>query len=205
MGCVGRPLSSNCARDWLYLSSQCEASFLSYPDTSLHFLLLTAAILFFSLLSSNIFYGNTSCGELFNNFSSIWKLRNSEPVTKVIRVQHDMAAILLLQDVEWRRRMQLILSQLKSGTLLTCQYSLYHGLGLALDCLTLLLVSLYTLHYWDVPLPSSYFALTNTEDGNFACLKPNKSLYQWFGIVSTVVMLIKVRGSRSLVYNLIPK
>ena len=83
MGCVGNPYSPQCARDWIYLSSQCEASFLSLPDTSLHFLLLTAAILFFSLISSPIFYGNTACVELFNSFSSIWKLRNNDPVTKV--------------------------------------------------------------------------------------------------------------------------
>ena len=52
-----------------YLSSQCEATFLSYPDTNLHFLLLAAAGLAFSLLASPIFYGNSVCAELFSNFS----------------------------------------------------------------------------------------------------------------------------------------
>ena len=67
------------------LSSQCEATFLSYPDTNLHFLLLAAAGLAFSLLASPIFYGNSVCAELFSNFSSVWKLRNNDPVTKVLR------------------------------------------------------------------------------------------------------------------------
>ena len=88
--------------------------------------------------------------------------------------------------------MQLTLSQLKSGTLLTTRYSLYHGLGLALDTITLLMVGLYTLHYGDVSLPSAYFALAKTQDEEFACFKPNKSLYLYLGLVSTLVMIIKV-------------
>ena len=98
LACVDRPYSTHCARDWLYLrygyegsqisflvrlSSQCEATFLSYPDTNLHFLLLATAGLAFCLLGSPIFYGNSVCAELFNNFSSVWKLRNNDPVTKV--------------------------------------------------------------------------------------------------------------------------
>ena len=101
LACVDRPYSTHCARDWLYLryqelnskfkfsflvrlSSQCEATFLSSPDTNLHFLLLATAGLAFCLLGSPIFYGNSVCAELFNNFSSVWKLRNNDPVTKVI-------------------------------------------------------------------------------------------------------------------------
>ena len=99
----------------------------------------------------------------------------------------------LLKEVEWRRRLHLILDQLKSGTLLTSRYSLYHGLGLlAVDGPSLLLAGLYTLHYFDVSLPTSYFALTKTEDENYACHMPNKSLYQWFGLASTLILLIKV-------------
>ena len=88
--------------------------------------------------------------------------------------------------------MHLILSQLKSGTTLTSRYSLYHGLGLGLDSLTLILTSLYTLHYFDFSIPTSYFAPTKTEDDNYACHMPNKSLYQWFALASALIMLIKV-------------
>ena len=70
------------------LSSQCEATFLSYPDTNLHFLLLASAGLAFCLLGSPIFYENSVCAELFNNFSSVWKLRNNDPVTKAREGQH---------------------------------------------------------------------------------------------------------------------
>jgi len=176
LSCVGRPYSTNCARDWLFLSTQCESTFLSYPDTNFHFLLLIASGLFLLLLSSPIFYGNTTCSELFANFSSIWKLRNNDPVTK---------------EVEWRRRMHLVMEQLKSESILTRQYSIYHGLGFVLDFLTFLLVSLYTLHYFDFSLPTSYFALTKTEDDNYACHMPNKNLYQWFGLAATAVMFVK--------------
>ena len=134
--------------------------------------------MFLLLLSSPIFYGNTTCSELFANFSSIWKLRNNDPVTK---------------EVEWRRRMHLVMEQLKSESILTRQYSIYHGLGFVLDFLTFLLVSLYTLHYFDFSLPTSYFALTKTEDDNYACHMPNKNLYQWFGLAATAVMFVKVR------------
>ena len=89
--------------------------------------------------------------------------------------------------------MQLILDQLKTGTELTSRYSLYHGLGLAIDGPSLLLLSLYTLHYFDFPLPTSYFALTKTLDENSACHMPNKALYQWFGLASTLILLIKVQ------------
>ena len=88
--------------------------------------------------------------------------------------------------------MHLILDQLKTGTGLTSSYSLYHGLGLAVDGPSLLLVSLYTLHYFDFHLPTSYFALTRRQDENYACHMPNKSLYQWFGLASTLILLVKV-------------
>ena len=52
---------------------------------ALALLLLAAAGLAFSLLASPIFYGNSVCAELFSNFSSVWKLRNNDPVTKVLR------------------------------------------------------------------------------------------------------------------------
>ena len=84
------------------------------------------------------------------------------------------------------------MDQLKSGTLLTSRYSLYHGLGLAVDGPSLLLVSLYTLHYFDFDLPTSYFALTRRQDENYACHMPNKSLYQCFGLASTLILLVKV-------------
>merc|ERR1712106_1179840 len=43
--CQGRPSSANCARDWVYLSAQCEKTFLAYPDTNFHYLLLLASFL----------------------------------------------------------------------------------------------------------------------------------------------------------------
>ena len=132
-----------------------------------------------------MFYGNSTCSELFAGFSSIWKLRTNDPVTR---------------DQEWRRRMQLILEQLKTGSILTRQYAMYHGLGFLLDSSTLLLVSLYTLHYFDWNLPTSYFAVTRTEDEVTTCHMPNKHMYQWFGLVSTSVMALKVSDNIQYTY-----
>jgi len=176
ISCQGRPSSANCARDWVYLSSQCEKSFLSYPDTNFHYLLLLASALFFGLLGSPIFYGNPACTELFASFSSIWKIKNNDAITK---------------DVEWRRKMHLILDQLKTSTTLTKNYALYHGIGLALDGTSFLLVSLYTLHFFHFSLPTSYLDVTKTEDANFVCDMPNKNLFQWFGVAATLVLLVK--------------
>ena len=159
-------------------SGQSESTFLSHPDTNFHCLLLGAATLFLSLLSSRIFYGHPSCSELFASFSSIWRLRTSELVSL---------------DPERRRRTQLILEQLRTGSILTRQYSLYHGLGLLLDSVTLLLVNLYTLHYFDWSLPTPYFAVTRTQDDVTACHMPNRQMYRWFGVVATFVMTLKVR------------
>ena len=96
--------------------------------------------------------------------------------------------------------MQLILEQLKTGSLLTRQYAMYHGIGLLLDWVTLLLVSLYTLHYFDWSLPTSYFAVTRTQDDVTTCHMPNKHLYQWFGLVSTLVMALKVTIRSNLIF-----
>ena len=88
--------------------------------------------------------------------------------------------------------MHLILEQLKSGSILTEAYAFYHGLGLLLDSVTFLLVSLYTLHFFDFYLPTSYFAITRTEDDTYACQMPNKNLYQWFGLFGALVTFLKV-------------
>jgi len=174
--CQAKPASLDCARDWVYPTNKYTSLFLTYPDTNFHYLLLTLSAAFFLLLSQPLFYGSTLCTELFATFSSIWKLRTNDPIC---------------QDVEWRRKMQLILGQLKAGTALTQAYSLYQVVGLLLDGLGLLLTSLYTLHFLDFSLPSPYFRLTQTEDDTFTCHQPTRALLQWFGVVASLSLALK--------------
>ena len=128
-----------------------------------------------------MFYGNPRCAELFASFSSVWRLRSGEAAAR---------------DPEWRRRLQLVLGQLRVGTTLTRAYSLYHGLGLGLDLGTLALLSLYSLHYWGAAGPNTrLFPLARSEDGHHACHVPNKHLYKWLGLAAVLVTALKVRAA----------
>jgi len=192
--CVNRPGSPSCARDWEYQSNRCENEVLSYPDMNFHVLLLLKSLLFLILIVLPIFYGNSLCVELFASFSNLWKLRNNEPVTK---------------DVEWKRKMHLQLELLKSSNILTRQYAIYHSIGAVLDGFSLLSVILHTLHFCDfniVQYPcfgnegnlltkaTSYFSMTKSlcQNETFFCEMPNRSLFKWFGMFSSLLLLIKL-------------
>jgi len=197
MECPADPLNPNCALDWSHQSRLCEQELLSYPDATFHLLLLLKAALFLSVLVLPIFYGNKAVTDQFTSISSLWKLRSNSPVTG---------------QVEWRRRMQLVLRQLQSSTLLTRHYSLYHALGLGLDSISLTISLLYSLHFLDYHLPeasftqgelgegpellglSSFFQPGNTEcqNGTFHCEMPKLPIYKAFGLVGSVFLTAKV-------------
>jgi len=174
--CQVRPASLDCARDWVYPTNKYSSLFLTYPDTNFHYILLSLSAAFLILLSQPLFYGSSICTELFATFSSIWKLRTNDPIC---------------QDVEWRRKMQLILGQLKAGGALTTAYTTYQLLGLLLDVLGLVTTGLYTLHFLDFSLPTSYFRLTQTQDDTFTCHLTTRALLQWFGLAACVVLVVK--------------
>jgi len=123
----------NCALDWTYQSTLCKNDVLSLPDASFHYLLLVLSLLLIGLLTVPIYWGSNKSKELFDNFYYIWaKLKNGDDECK---------------DVEWKRRMNFVLDQLKSSKSLTTRYALYHGLALVLDLLALTAVLLYTLNF----------------------------------------------------------
>jgi len=192
--CVDQPGNPSCARNWDYQSNRCEYEVLAYPDINFHILLLVKSLLFLTLIILPIFYGNNLCIELFTNFSSLWKLRNDEAVTK---------------SVEWKRKMHLQLEQLKTSTTLTRQYAIYHSIGAALDGFSLLTIVLHTLHFSDFDVPhfgsvgfdgtlltkaTNYFSMTKPlcQNETFFCEMPNRNIFKWFGIVTSLLLLVKL-------------
>jgi len=175
--CGSRPHAPPCARDWAYLSSLLAPSRLPLPYSTFHFILLAGGTLSILLLAIPLFYGSLVCSDTFASFSSIWqKVRLCDPCTR---------------DQEWRRKMHLVLDQLRASTLLTQRYALFHGLGLALDLLLLLVVGLCTLHFLDFDLPTAFFARPALEDASAVCHLPNQGLLQLFGVTSTLILVAK--------------
>jgi len=199
----------NCALDWTYQSTLCKNDVLSLPDASFHYLLLVLSLLLIGLLTVPIYWGSNKSKELFDNFYYIWaKLKNGDEECK---------------DVEWKRRMNFVLDQLKSSKSLTTRYALYHGLALILDLLALTAVVLYTLNFTvfglDASLPpldivegnnaTSWSGLFTSQQplsaeptlvssskakcaaGSFVCDIPNRDLFKWFGVVTSLLLLVK--------------
>ena len=113
---------------------------------------------------------------MFDNFYYIWaKLKNGDEECK---------------DVEWKRRMHFVLDQLKTSKTLTHRYALYHGLALALDLVSLLLVGLYTLNFMNID-PLGLGSDGSCAFGTFSCTMPHKTLFKWFGVLSILVLVAK--------------
>ena len=147
-------LGSNpsCALDWTYQSAQCKNDVLSTPDSSFHYLLVGLSLILTGLLTIPIYWGSNKTKELFDNFYYIWaKLKNGDEECK---------------DVEWRRRMNFVLDQLKTSNTLTTRYALYHGLAVVSDLIALTLVLLYTLNFTVFGLNSDLPPLELGEGGH---------------------------------------
>jgi len=191
MECKNQPGNPSCARNWDYQSTQCESEVLAYPDVNFHILLVLKSILFLVLLVLPIFYGNKMCIDLFMSFSSLWKLRNDEPITRT---------------VEWKRKMLLQLEQLKTSTTLSKQYAIYHTIGAFLDGFSLLTIVLHSFHFAHIETAeptenvnllskaTSYFSMTKSfcHNKTFYCEMPNRNLYLWFSLFSTVLLTVKL-------------
>jgi len=199
----------SCALDWTYQSTLCKNDVISLPDASFHYLLLVLSLLLIGLLTIPIYWGSNKSKELFDNFYYIWaKLKNGDEECK---------------DVEWKRRMNFVLDQLKSSKSLTTRYAVYHGLALALDLIALSMVVLYTLNFTvfglDSTLPpldigdgqnstnwsglfhsqqplSAEMTLASSSKakcaaGSFVCDIPNRDLFKWFGVLTSLLLLVK--------------
>jgi len=197
--CASHPTNTSCARKWEYQSSLCEDEVLSWPDANLPYLL---PAVFLGLLGLPLYWGNPDCRSLFTSFHAIWE---NPPVQE-----------------EERRSLHLLLEQLRSGTVLSSHYALFHALGLLADLLSLLLLTLYSFHFADEDVSaaissflnsdsptakglSSYFTVTKTtcNQGAFVCEQPLRSIYLWFCLASTILVGFKtVVNLRCLLFSL---
>lgn len=209
----------NCALDYRYQSGVCRAEVLSMPDAGFHYLLVVLGLLLLGLLTVPIYWGSTASRELFDNFYYIWaKLKNGDEECK---------------DTEWKRRMHFVLDQLKSSKSLTTRYAIYHSLALALDLVALIIVVLFTLNFTDLGLDSDLPPLdveggagnstwsglfrsarptmgglagsvkAKCGGGAFVCDIPNRNLFKWFGVLTSLVLIAKaVVNLKCLLFSL---
>jgi len=178
ISCESSNTNPNCALDWTYQSGLCRDEASSIPDASFHYVLGVLALLLLSLLTVPIYWGTQTTKELYENFYYIWaKLKNGDAECK---------------DVEWKRRMHFVLDQLKSGKTLTTRYAIYHSLALITDLVSLVIVLLYTLNFTDLGLDPLGLSTGKTcaYDG-FTCSLPNRELFKWFGLLTSLVLLTK--------------
>jgi len=197
----------NCALDYRFQSGVCRAEVLSTPDAGFHYLLVLIALMLIGILTVPIYWGSTASKELFDNFYYIWaKLKNGDEECK---------------DTEWKRRMHFVLDQLKSSKSLSTRYALYHGLALLLDLAALVVVIIFTINFTEYGLDNEYPSLdmegaTNgtwsslfksqrssvagglansakakCSGGVFVCDIPNRSMFKWFGILTSLILVVK--------------
>jgi len=207
--CSSSGTNPSCALDWTYQNAQCKNDVMSTADSSFHYLLLGLSLVLTGLLTIPIYWGSNKTKELFDNFYYIWaKMKNGDEECK---------------DVEWKRRMNFVLDQLKSSNSLTTRYALYHGLAVISDIIALILVLLYTLNFTvfglDTELPpldlgegynsTTWSSLFRSQPqyiepnfansirakcagGSFVCDIPNRDLFKWFGIITSLLLVVKL-------------
>lgn len=195
----------NCALDYRYQSGVCRNEVLSTPDSGFHYLLVVLALSLIGLLTVPIYWGSTASRELFDNFYYIWaKLKNGDEECK---------------DTEWKRRMHFVLDQLKNSKSLSTRYALYHGLALLLDLVALTVVILFTLNFTEYGLDNNLPSLdveggahngglansakAKCSGGQFVCDIPNRNLFKWFGVLTSLVLTVKALvNAKCLLFSL---
>ena len=125
---------------------------MSTSDSSFHYMLVGLSLVLTGLLTVPIYWGSARTKELFDNFYYIWaKLKNGDEECK---------------EVEWRRRMNFVLDQLRTSNSLTTRYALYHGLAALADLLALVLVLLCTINFSALGLDTELPPLDLGDSGN---------------------------------------
>merc|ERR1712130_998585 len=191
--------------DYRYQSGGCRAEVLSMPDSGFHYLLVVLALSLIGLLTVPIYWGSTASRELFDNFYYIWaKLKNGDEECK---------------DTEWKRRMHFVLDQLKNSKSLSTRYALYHGLALLLDLVALTVVVLFTVNFTEYGLDNNLPSLdmdggahngglansakAKCSGGQFVCDIPNRTLFKWFGVLTSLVLTAKALvNAKCLLFSL---
>jgi len=202
----------NCALDWTYQSGQCKNEVLSIPDSNFHYLVTTLALLLIGLLTVPLYWGYQPGKELFDNFYYIWaKLKNGDEEVKEVEWKRRMHFVLdqlkngksLTTRYAIYHGVALILDII--SLILVVIYTLNFtefGLDSSLPPLddptfgtnSTTWSGLFRASKSGVAGLGSTLAASprsKCAGGAFVCDIPNRALFKWFGLVTSLVLVVK--------------
>jgi len=202
----------NCALDWTYQSGQCKDEVLSIPDSNFHYLVTTLALLLIGLLTIPLYWGYQPGKELFDNFYYIWaKLKNGDEEVKEVEWKRRMHFVLdqlkngksLTTRYAIYHGVALLLDII--SLILVVIYTLnFTEFGLdaslpplddpALGTNSTTWSGLFRASKSGVPGLGSTLASSprsKCAGGAFVCDIPNRALFKWFGLVTSLVLVVK--------------
>jgi len=202
----------NCALDWTYQSGQCKNEVFSLPDSSFHYLVTLLSLLLIGLLTLPLYWGHQPGKELFDNFYYIWaKLKNGDEECKDVEWKRRMHFVLdqlkngktLTTRYAIYHGLALLLDLL--ALVLVVLYTLdftEFGLDAALPPLddpapgtnSTTWSGLFKTSRSGVAGLGSTLASSSKAKcagGAFVCDIPNRALFKWFGVVTSLVLVVK--------------
>ena len=210
----------NCALDYRYQSGLCRAEVLSAPDAGFHYLLVVLALSLIGLLTVPIYWGSTASRELFDNFYYIWaKLKNGDEECKDTEWKRRMHFVL-----------DQLKNSKSLSTRYALYHGLALLLDLVALTVVVLFTLNFTEYGLDNNLPSldvdggahngttwsSLFksstpvagglansAKAKCSGGQFVCDIPNRNLFKWFGVLTSLVLVVKALvNAKCLLFSL---
>ena len=210
----------NCALDYKYQSGLCRAEVLSAPDAGFHYLLVVLALSLIGLLTVPIYWGSTASRELFDNFYYIWaKLKNGDEECKDTEWKRRMHFVL-----------DQLKNSKSLSTRYALYHGLALLLDLVALTVVVLFTLNFTEYGLDNNLPSldvdggahngttwsSLFksstpvagglansAKAKCSGGQFVCDIPNRNLFKWFGVLTSLVLVVKALvNAKCLLFSL---
>ena len=212
--------SPSCAMAWTYQSSLCRDDVLSTQDSSFHYLLVGLSLLLTGLLTVPIYWGSNKTKELFDNFYYIWaKMKNGDEECKDTEWRRRMNFV--LDQLKSSRCL---------STRYALYHGLATVSDLVALTLTLLCTINFTVLGLESPLPpldlsegqnsTSWSSLFRSQPqytdptfatsirskcagGSFICDLPNRDLFKWFGVLTSVLLVVKtVINVKCLLFSL---
>merc|ERR1712130_390206 len=206
--------------DYRYQSGGCRAEVLSMPDSGFHYLLVVLALSLIGLLTVPIYWGSTASRELFDNFYYIWaKLKNGDEECKDTEWKRRMHFVL-----------DQLKNSKSLSTRYALYHGLALLLDLVALTVVVLFTVNFTEYGLDNNLPSldmdggahngttwsSLFksstpvagglansAKAKCSGGQFVCDIPNRNLFKWFGVLTSLVLTAKALvNAKCLLFSL---
>ena len=210
----------NCALDYRYQSGLCRAEVLSAPDAGFHYLLVVLALSLIGLLTVPIYWGSTASRELFDNFYYIWaKLKNGDEECKDTEWKRRMHFVLdqLKNSKSLSTRYALYhglallldlvaLTVVVLFTLNFTEYGLDNNLpSLDVDGGSHNGTTWSSLFKSSTPVAGGLAnsAKAKCSGGQFVCDIPNRNLFKWFGVLTSLVLVVKALvNAKCLLFSL---